>query len=99
MILYDDKEPSEKVKVYDRGIERSAEKHHNDLIQYRAGDVFVPKLNLAEALRTEVRDFVDSIRDERLPEADGESGLRVVRLLELACRSLSKGGVPVEVRN
>ena len=100
MIVYDDTEPSEKVKVYDRGIERSdsPEKRHNELIQYRAGDIFVPKLENREALRTEARDFVDSIRESRQPQADGESGLRVVQLLELASESLRRGGVPIEVR-
>ncbi len=100
MIVYDDTEPSEKVKVYDLGIERSDSpgKRHNELIQYRAGDIFVPKLANKEALRTEASDFIDSIRKSRRPQADGESGLRIVQLLELASESLSRGGVPIEVR-
>lgn len=100
MIVYDDNEPSEKVKVYDRGLARSGstEERHSDWIQSRAGDAFVPRLDLTEALQTEVRDFVSSIWEAKSPEADGESGLRVVKLLELACRSVSMGGVPVEAK-
>jgi predicted dehydrogenase len=99
MIVYDDTEPSEKVKVYDRGIDGndSPGKRHNDLILHRAGDVFVPRLDLTEALRAEALDFIDSIHGNRRPAADGRSGLRIVRLLELACRSLELDGAPVQV--
>ncbi len=100
MVVYDDTEPGEKVKVYDRGVERRSEQdqRHNELIQYRAGDVFVPALDMTEPLFAEVKDFADSIRERRKPLADAESGIRVVRLLELACRSLAQGGVPLEVK-
>ncbi len=100
MIVYDDNEPSEKVRVYDRGIlpSNGDQSRHNDVLRYRTGDVFIPKLDLTEALQTEVCDFRDSILEGRQPLADGESGLRIVRLVELACESLVRGGVPLEVR-
>jgi predicted dehydrogenase len=100
MIVFDDNEPSEKVKLYDRGVERSptTDQRHNRLIQYRSGETVVPKLDLTEALHTEARDFVHSISERRQPLADGESGLRIVQILELACQSLSQGGMPIEVR-
>jgi predicted dehydrogenase len=99
MILYDDTEPSEKVKIYDRGLDGNdgPGKRHNDLILHRAGDVSVPRLDHTEALRVEAIDFVDSIRSGRRPAADGRSGLQIVRLLEIACRSLELGGTPVQV--
>jgi len=99
MVVFDDNEPSEKVKVYDRGVacSDSPDKRHNELIQYRAGDIFVPQLDLTEALLNEARDFVASIREGRQPLANAESGLRIVKLLELACLSLSRDGAPVEV--
>jgi len=100
MVVYDDTEPIEKVKVYDRGLSRvdSPGTKHNELIRQWTGDVLVPKLDPTEALLGEVRDFIECIREKRKPVADADSALRVVRLLELACTSLQLGGRPVEVK-
>ena len=99
MVVFDDTEPSEKVKVFDRGLERedSPDKRHNDLLLCRAGDIYVPQLDLTEALQLEARDFVECIRCSRRPQADGLSALRIVRLLELACKSLAQGGAPIDI--
>ncbi len=99
MIAFDDNEPREKVRVYDHGLERldTPGKRHNDLIHVRAGSILVPQLDLTEALHIESRDFVDSIRDSRSPEANGAMGLRVVRLLEYASKSLALGGASVSI--
>jgi len=96
MILYDDIEPTEKVRVYDKGVtanrigDREAE--YQTLVSYRTGDVWAPKLDATEALRHVVAEFVDSIRAKRKPLTDGEAGLRVVRILEAAQLSLKQGG-------
>jgi predicted dehydrogenase len=96
MIVYDDLEPSEKVRVYDRGI--SARGSLRDLqIHYRAGDVWSPRLDVTEALAVVVAHFLACIAGRERPLSDGAAGLRVVRLLEAASRSLAERGRPVEL--
>jgi len=99
MVVYDDTESIEKLRVYNRGVERngSSDKRHNELIRSEAGEAIVPKLDATETLQIEARDFVDSILAARSPLADGRSGLRVVRLIEAACLSMSREGRPVEL--
>lgn len=99
MIVYDDLEPSEKVKVYDKGItvNGSPESIYQMLIGYRAGDMWAPQLDLTEALRTEVGHFIECLERGEQPITDGEAGLRVVRILEAAARSLKQRGQAVEL--
>lgn len=103
MVLYDDLEPSEKVKVYDKGITLNGangngkEKFYKALIDYRAGDMWAPRLELGEALRLEAQEFQRGILTGEPSESDGLAGLRVVRLLEAATRSLQDRGRPVEL--
>jgi predicted dehydrogenase len=103
MIVYDDLEPSEKIKVYDKGITlngtpaKRGEKVHQMLVGYRAGDMMAPQLDMAEALGTELREFVSCIEHGGTPIADGEAGLRVVRILEAATQSLAQRGRVVEL--
>jgi len=96
MILYDDIEPTEKVRVYDKGVTANRigdrEADYQTLVSYRTGDVWAPKLDATEALRHVVAEFVDSIRERRKPLTDGEAGLRVVRILEAAQQSIKQGG-------
>jgi predicted dehydrogenase len=96
MIVYDDLEPSEKVKVYDKGITLDDGAGAQALrVGYRSGDMWAPQLSLVEALKTEAEHFVDCIVRNERPESDGDSGLRVVRILEAATASLMQGGRPV----
>lgn len=101
MILYDDIEPTEKVRVYDKGVTTNRntdrEANYQTLISYRTGDVWAPKLDATEALHYVVAEFIDSIRGARQPMTDGEAGLRVVRLLEAAQTSIKCGGQFVEI--
>jgi predicted dehydrogenase len=99
MIVYDDLEPSEKVKIYDKGIELtdSKESIYKMLIGYRTGDLWVPQLDLTEALKTEARHFVECIEQGQKPISDGGSGLRVVRILEAATQSMVEKGRPIEL--
>jgi predicted dehydrogenase len=99
MIVYDDLEASEKVKVYDRGISvnPSPENVYQMLVGYRAGDMWAPQLAVTEALRTEALHFLDCIAHSRPPDTGGEEGLRVVRLLEAATASMQAQGQPVPV--
>lgn len=101
MILYDDIEPTEKVRVYDKGVTANRvgdrEADYQTLVSYRTGDVWAPKLDSTEALRYVVADFINSIREKRKPLADGHSGLRVVRLLTAAQQSIKNGGLAVNL--
>ena len=99
MIVYDDMEPSEKVKVYDKGITISngPESLYKMLIGYRAGDMHAPQLDVSEALRIEAQHFAECIEEGKEPITDGHAGLRVVRMLEAATRSMKKQGSLVEL--
>jgi predicted dehydrogenase len=99
MIVYDDLEPSEKVKIYDRGItvDAPSEAVYELLVGYRVGDMWAPQVSLTEALRVETQHFVDCVRTGQRPLTDGRAGLRVVRILEAATTSLGRGGHPVEI--
>jgi predicted dehydrogenase len=99
MIVFDDLEVSEKIKVYDRGISvnPSPENVYQMLIGYRAGDMWAPQLPLAEALQTEARHFIECIEQRKTPTTDGQAGLRVVRLLEAATRSMMRHGALVQI--
>jgi predicted dehydrogenase len=99
MIVYDDVEPSEKVKVYDHGVwVENGEAAYDLLVSYRTGDVWVPQLDPTEALRTECQEFVRCIRNGARPASDGEAGLRVLGILEAATRSARGHGQPVEIQ-
>jgi predicted dehydrogenase len=101
MIVYDDLEPSEKIKVYDKGItlngDSTSNKTYDLLVGYRAGDMWAPQLSLTEGLRTEALHFLDCIRTGDRPLSDGLAGLRVLRILEAASQSLALSGRPVEL--
>lgn len=94
MILYDDLEPSEKVKVYDKGItvSQSPEAVYEMLVSYRSGDMWAPRLDSTEALQIEAQHFVDCIENNKKPETDGTDGLRLVRIVEAAEKSLRARG-------
>jgi predicted dehydrogenase len=95
MLVYDDTENLEKVKIFDKGVNyKDPETFGEYQLSYRAGDIVSPKLETFEPLQAEMDHFLDCIRSGRKPKTDGRSGLRVVRVLEAAERSLSRGGLP-----
>jgi len=98
MIVYDDLEPSEKVKIYDKGVTVShqSEAVYELLVGYRSGDMWAPKLDNTEALRTETIHFINCIENNKAPLTDAASGLRIVRLLEAAEISMRARGRLVE---
>ncbi|HKV32284.1 MAG TPA: Gfo/Idh/MocA family oxidoreductase [Candidatus Dormibacteraeota bacterium] len=101
MIVYDDLEPSEKIKLYDKGITLTSgpERVYEALIGYRTGDMWAPQISLTEGLRVEAQHFLDCIQRGCPPLSDGDAGLRVVRILEAATHSLTLSGQPVELAN
>src|SRR5688572_3981909 len=100
MVLFDDLETSEKIKVYDSGIsvDPNPENVYQMLIGYRTGDMWAPKLAVTEALHVEAKHFAECVTTGTAPQSDGEAGLRVVRLLEAASASLRQQGRPVDIR-
>jgi predicted dehydrogenase len=100
MILFDDLEPSEKVKVYDKGVTVNGDpdRIYQMMIGYRVGDMWAPQLATKEALLAEAEHFVDCIGTGRTPITDGMAGLRVVEMLEAATRSMTLRGHPIDLR-
>jgi predicted dehydrogenase len=103
MVVYDDLEPSEKIKIYDSGITldpmapQAGERKNQMRIGYRTGDMFAPQLNVTEALGSELAEFIACVEQGTQPTANGAAGLRVVRILEAATRSMAQGGNLVEL--
>ncbi len=97
MVVWNDLEPDEKIKVYDKGVEVRNDGVHELLISYRSGDMWAPKVEQTEALAAEARYFTDCITKNERPFNDGAAGLRVVRLLEAADQSLKAKGAPVRL--
>jgi predicted dehydrogenase len=98
LLIYDDSEPSEKVKIYDRGIDvKTSDDVYKMLVQYRSGDMTAPRLDSREALAVVCEHFATCIKTGREPLTGGEAGLTVVRVLEAAERSLSEGSGKVDL--
>lgn len=100
MLVYDDTEPAERVKIYQTGVDIAqldAETTYRWNVQYRTGDVLAPKLSPREALRGVVEEFAGAIRESRPALTDVRAGLRVVRVLEAAQKSIDQSGQRVEL--
>jgi predicted dehydrogenase len=99
MIVYDDLEPSEKVKVYDCGVTRHADPDtvYRIMYDYRTGDMWAPQISREESLQVEVAHFLDCIESGGEPLSGGEAGLRLVRILEAANHSMRRAGARVEL--
>ena len=101
MMIYDDMEPREKLKVYDKGFsiatDLSVEKEYQQMISYRSGDMHAPQLDTREALAIEVDNVIDTIHGKAELVVNGRAGWRVVRILEAAQRSIEQGGGVVRV--
>jgi predicted dehydrogenase len=100
MITYDDLQPSEKVKVYDKGVSFTddPEQIYQMRVGYRAGDMWAPRLDTTEALRVAGEHCVDCIENGTKPRTDGHLGLRVVELIEAATSSMRGRGETVYIR-
>ena len=99
MLVYDDVEPLEKIKIYDKGVE--VPKHYDSFgdfhFSYRYGDIYSPRLDDTEPLKKMCRHFLECIQSDKQPISDGASGLRVVAVLEAANKSLRDGGTPLPI--
>src|SRR6266403_171575 len=98
MLVWNDLEADEKIKLYDRGVQMmSGEAVYQQLVSYRTGDMWSPNIEQIEALKVEASYFIDCIRNDKRPFNDGEAGLRIVRMLEAADESLKLRGKVVKV--
>jgi len=100
MVVYDDLDPSEKVKVYDRGLSlsRDAEEAYRVRVGYRMGDMWAPQIDMDEPLRAEIAHFIRCIQTGERPLTDGHAALFIIRTLEAATESIRRRGRPVELR-
>lgn len=93
MLVFDDMENSEKIKVYDSGVDvEGQEGIYNALVQYRIGDMYSPKVNQTEALSLAVKEFIDSIIKKRIPLTNAYDGLKIVQILEASEKSIKQKG-------
>lgn len=98
MLVWNDIDADEKIKIYDKGVEvRNSEGLYDLLVSYRSGDVWAPKVDHTEALKLEAEYFVKCVEGNKKPFNDGEAGLRVVKLLEACDNSLKQNGRPVNI--
>ena len=111
MVVYDDASTEAKIQVFDKGIDREPvtadgpayaslgefDSFGKFQLTQRAGDLLIPKIDFTEPLKRECSHFVDCVRENRRPLTDGESGLRVVRILEAGTKSLRQGGIAVDI--
>jgi predicted dehydrogenase len=105
MVVFDDVEPLEKIRIYDKGVEVPpyTNTYNEFQLSYRHGDVVIPYVPFVEPLRVECNHFLESIRNRTTPHSDGIQGLKVVKVIEAATRSLENGGMqemtfPEEIR-
>ncbi|MBK8674024.1 MAG: Gfo/Idh/MocA family oxidoreductase [Bacteroidetes bacterium] len=96
MIVFNDLEPSEKIKIYDTGYQHTTDEDKNKiLVDYRSGDIFIPKIENKEALSNMAADFISAITNNTTPISNFQSGLDVVRILEAAQKSIKNKGKEV----
>jgi predicted dehydrogenase len=98
MLVWNDLEADEKIKIYDKGVQmQTGEAVYQQLVSYRTGDMWAPKVEQIEALKVEAAYFVDCILNDKKPFNDGVAGLHVVRMLEAADISLQAKGKVVQL--
>src|SRR3989449_2344371 len=98
MLVWNDLEADEKIKIYDKGVQmNNGHGLYDLLVSYRTGDMWAPRVEQAEALKVELTYFIDCVTRDQTPFNDGQAGLRVVRLLEAADQSLKDRGRAVQL--
>jgi len=100
MLLWDDLQSDEKIKIYDKGVDSSSiENIYNLLFEYRSGDMWSPKLETSEALKLETEHLVDCIINGNKPINDGIEGLKTIKILEASDKSIKNGGKEIKIKN
>ncbi|MGH7702591.1 MAG: Gfo/Idh/MocA family protein [Gemmatimonadales bacterium] len=98
MAVFDDMAVREKLRIYDKGVDRPPEyRSYGESLTIREGDIFIPRVPNLEPLNVQFQHFIAVVRGQQAPRADHADGVRVVRVLEAASRSLAQGGAPMSV--
>ena len=95
MLVFDDMQATEKIWIYDRGVEPAEALGYGEDLRLRFGDITIPFVKMAEPLALEIQHFLDAVDGGTTPRSDGRDGLRVVRVLEAVDESMAAGGAPV----
>ena len=97
MAVFDDMESTEKLRIYDKGVDGVSYQSYGEALTLRFGDIHIPRIQPVEPLRIECEHFLRCILDGTRPHSDGEHGHRIVQVLEAAQRSMDQGGIPQTV--
>jgi predicted dehydrogenase len=97
MVVFDDMEASEKLKVYDKGVKNLSYDTYGEYLSLRFGDITIPSIKMAEPLRAEAEHFIQTIESRKEPKTGGRDGLKVVKILMAAQESLKKKGIPIRI--
>lgn len=99
MAVFDDTQSAEKIWIYDKGVETKADySTYGEYLSLRFGDILIPQIESTEPLKVECQHFIDCVQTRKPPRSDGRDGLRVLKVLDAAQRSLKMGGSPVEIK-
>ncbi len=99
MAVFDDMESAEKIRIYDKGVDTHKDyASYGEYLSLRHGDILIPKLDLVEPLKSECEHFLQCMESRATPKSNGEDGLRVLKVLAAAQKSLKNGGTPVEFK-
>jgi len=100
MAVFDDTEASEKIWLYDKGVDSKFDyTTYGEYLSLRSGDILIPKIDSVEPLESECKHFLECVREGKKPLSDGNEGLKVLKVLQAAQKSLKSGGTPVEITN
>jgi len=98
MAVFDDTRSAEKIWIYDKGIETKHDySTYGEYLSLRFGDILIPKIESTEPLKVECQHFIECVQNRKTPRSDGKDGLRVLKVLDAAQRSLKMGGSPVKI--
>ncbi len=97
MAVFDDMEPTEKLRIFDKGVTLKKNVSFDQFLSVRQGDIHIPSIRMVEPLLTEQQHFVDCIREKKTPVTDGREAMRVLRTMVAATKSLEEGGRPVAI--
>jgi predicted dehydrogenase len=97
MVVFDDMESSEKLKIYDKGVKNLSYDTYGEYLSLRFGDITIPNIKMVEPLRAEADHFIQCLESRKEPKTGGRDGLRVINILMAAQQSLKEKGVPVKI--
>jgi predicted dehydrogenase len=98
MVVFDDMEASEKLKIYDKGVRNPSYDTYGEYLTLRFGDITIPSIRMVEPLRAEAEHFIECMESRKEPKTGGRDGLKVVKALMAAQQSLKEKGVPVKIK-